>query len=284
MQIIVHAGAWNTTDVSAQNLELEAARAAIAAAQKHDQLMDAVLAAVNSLELHPALDAGYGSIIQMDGRARMDAGLMDSKGHYGAVLQIEEIKTPISVAKRLIDHGYHSILSGESATRFAVEEGFKRESVFTEKRLKAFLSQREEVPELNYAALAKNAEAFNAKKLSTVGAVGRDQSGYLIAANSTGGLGYGYPGRVGDTALIGAGLYCSEHVAVVATGNGEAILRTQLTRSVEEFYLQYKDLQRAAEAAIERFGTYGEGGVIAISQDGQTAVAYNTLFLASDQI
>lgn len=284
MIILAHAGAWNMTDEHAQKIERDAVQAAVEGVKTSAQVFLAVEQAVISLENHPSLDAGLGSIIQMDGRIRMDAGIADSQGRYGAVLQIEQIQNPITVARKLLELDYHHILSGEGALQFALEQGFERRSAFTEKRFKSFLELRKEVPVLRYEELLKNKEERAKKKLSTVGAVAVDENGNLAVASSTGGLSYGYPGRVSDSALFGLGMYCSKEVAVACTGHGEVIMRVMLAKRVEQYYLQEKNLQKAAEAAIKDLGEAGgQGGIIACSRDGTTAVAYNTSFLATAQ-
>jgi|CXWL01.1.fsa_nt_gi beta-aspartyl-peptidase (threonine type) len=282
MQILCHAGAWNTTDQTKISNEERAVKAAIAVGRVKLTLIDAIEATINSLENDADLDAGLGSNIQMDGRVRMDSAMADSKNRYGAVIQIEQIQNPVSVARKILELEYHHILSGDGALSFALEQGFPRRSVYTRARLETFLNQRHEVPELTYQSLVEQKAIFDKKKLSTVGAVGINEEGYLVAATSTGGLSYGYPGRVGDSALLGHGIYCSENVAVACTGHGEIIIRSMMAKRVEDYYIQYKDLQKAVDAAIADLGKAGgQGGIIAAAKDGQMAVAYNTTFLAT---
>lgn len=287
IRLLTHAGAWNTRDETAQQTEIDAVKASIEAAKGSPDVVSAVEKAAIFLENHPSLDAGFGSIIQMDGRIRMDAGIADSHGNYGAVVQIEEIQNPISVARRLMELDYHHILSGDGAKSFALEQGFPRKSVYTLKRINSYLQLREEIPDLSYESLLKDKEEQIKKKLSTIGAVAVDDQGNLAVASSTGGLSYGYPGRVGDSALLGHGMYCSKHVAVACTGHGEKIIITLLAQRVERYYLEDQDLQKAVDQAISDLGAAGgEGGIIAAAKDGSMAIGYNSSFLAthSEQI
>lgn len=283
--LVVHGGAWNAEEESVKRLESEATKQACKAASAQKDLLSIVETAVNVLEDAPMLDAGTGSIIQMDGRIRMDAAIADSSGHYSAILQIEQVKHPVSVARKLLEQGYHNILSGQGALLFALENGFKMESTYTEHRLEMFMKQRRELPILSYANLVKNKKALNAKKLSTVGAVAVDAKGNLISAASTGGLYYGYPGRVGDTPLYGHGMYCSKHVAVACTGHGELIMKIMMAKQVELYFLESKDLQSACERAIADLGKVGgQGGLIAVSRDKQVGIAHNTKFMGTSTL
>jgi beta-aspartyl-peptidase (threonine type) len=240
--------------------------------------IEIVEAATALQELQPSLNAGIGSVIQMDGVIRMDAALCDSSGRYAAVMQIEQVANPVKVARRLMEKGYHSILSGNGARLFALEEGFPSISPYTENAIADFEKERRAFPELSYAALTRDIPALNRLKMSTVGAVAIDDKGNMAAANSTGGTGYCFPGRVGDTPVFGAGLFCSEHVAVALTGEGDKVLRRLTAKRVEELFLRHGSLQRAADEAIQDLlqREKGYGGIIAVARTGETACAHTT--------
>ncbi|NCC22263.1 MAG: hypothetical protein EOM26_07345 [Alphaproteobacteria bacterium] len=282
MKCLLHGGAANVADETLRTLKQEAAERSARSLPSGLNALDLVEQAVAAMELEPYLNAGYGSVIQLDGRIRMDAGICTSTGKYGAVVQIEHVANPIRVARKLMDAGYHSILSGDGATAFARECGFESRSPFTKERLEEYYAVRADIPKLSYAELSRDVTATNNKKLSTVGAVAVDDNGFLAAACSTGGTKYCYPGRVGDTPIFGAGVYCSEHVAVACTGEGDKVLRRLTSRKVEDFYLESGDLQIAVERALadlqEREN--GIGGLIAVSAKGEAAHAHTTGFMS----
>lgn len=279
--LMVHGGCANLTDPAQTNGKRDAALAAFQGTRSGSAL-DCVEQAVTILENDPRVNAGTGSVVQMDGRIRMDAAVCTSAGGYAAVMQIEQVRNPIRVARRLCDIGYHSILSGDGARLFALEQGFPSESPFTAGRLEEYHHVRESFPILTYANISRNIHETNTKKLSTVGAVALDDAGGLAAACSTGGTKFCYPGRVGDTPVYGAGVYCSPHVAVACTGEGDKVLRRLSAKKVEEFYLSHGDLQKAAEEVVFDLWEAQKGfmGLIALSRDGQSACAHNTVFMA----
>ncbi|MGB9154133.1 MAG: isoaspartyl peptidase/L-asparaginase [Alphaproteobacteria bacterium] len=282
--VLIHGGAANF-DANAPELATKQAavmRAKHALDDKNLPALDLVELAVKNLELAPELNAGFGSVIQMDGAIRMDAGICDSDQHYAAVLQIEQTKNPILVARKLMGFGYHSILSGSGARQFADEMGFPRESAFTAERMNEYQEMREEFCALSYHDLAQRMDIINKKKLGTVGAVAIDESGNLAAACSTGGTKYCFPGRVGDTGVFGAGVYCSKHIAVALTGEGDKILRRMTAKLVETLYLQSGDLQQAVDAAAKDLLTAEDGycGIIAVSSKRQSAHVHSTKFMA----
>lgn len=285
-KILLHGGAWNVEEITIRNLEQSATDRSCASVTFDGRAaIDMVEQAVVAQELEEALDAGVGSIIQLDGRVRMDAGICDSEGRYGAILQIEQIDTPIRVARRLLDYGYHSILSGEGARQFATEQGFPFVSPYVPHLVEDFIRVRQQYRELRYSQLVEDMAGLDRKKLSTVGAVAIDDQGRLAAACSTGGLEFGYPGRVGDTAIYGAGVYCSKYVAVACTGEGDKILRRLTARRVEDEFLKTGNLQQAADTAAAdlREETGGLCGLIAMAHTGESAIAMTTSFMSTAQ-
>lgn len=281
--ILVHGGASNRTATVENTLKQETTEATCAAlTQPAQSALDWVEAAVVSQELAAAVNAGIGSVLQLDGRIRMDAAICDSSSRYGAVIQLEQVSTPVKVARRILDLGYHSILSGEGAQQFAREQGFPAHSPYTPKAFEEFQQARQKYPELRYVTIASSRDEINLKKLSTVGAVALDDKGGLAAACSTGGTSFCYPGRVGDTPIFGAGLYCSPHVAVACTGEGDKVLRRLTARRVEDGFLQHGSLQKAADDAIADLleHTKGYAGLIALAHTGETATAHSTAFMA----
>lgn len=286
-KLLIHGGAANLADAAVTDPK----RAATERTCKSSRLpgmtaIDLVEAAVAAQEREEDLNAGIGSVVQMDGRIRMDAGICTSDGKYGAVIQIEQVATPVRVARRILDIGYHSILSGDGARLFALEQGFPAASVYTPQTLDVFMQSRAQFKELTYAALSGNVDAINVKKLSTVGAVAIDDKGRLAAACSTGGTRFCYPGRVGDTPIFGAGLYCSPHVAVSCTGEGDKMLRRLTARRVDEYFQKHGALKRAVDEAVADLLQKENGycGIIAVAHTGETAFGHSTSFMAHAEI
>lgn len=288
IKVVVHGGAWNAEDTTVRREEQEAtSRSTKSILTSSDKsALDIVTEIVALQENEAALDAGYGSIIQLDGRIRMDAGICTSEGGYGAVVQIEQTANPIQVARKIMEYGYHSILSGDGAVRFAREHGFSDVSLYTETTMTEYLAARKRFPILSYQALVDQSEELDRRKMATVGAVAVDNSGRLAAACSTGGLSYGYPGRVGDTAIYGAGVYCSKLVAVACTGEGDKVLRRLTARRVEEEFIRSGSLQEAADKAVQDLLKEEAGlcGIIAVSHDGQAVEAKSTSFMSVEFI
>ncbi len=293
--ICAHAGAWNTQDPAAIQTELNLVKEAVAHSKKSNSALEAALAAIEVLENHPELDAGYGSILQMDGEARTDAAIATNdsrfKKNYASLLQLRRIKNPSKLAHRLLEYGYHSILSGEYALKFAEEEGFVAENLVTERRKMAWLKQLKEfhlsagqIPP--FAALAKSQAALDAKKLSTVGVLSADMDQKLVyAISSTGGLYYGYPGRVADSALFGQGIYTDQNMAVICTGEGDKITQRMTAMRTANFYEQTQDIQKSVDLAVADLKEFqaGECGILAIDLQGRVGIAKSTLFLACAQ-
>lgn len=282
-KLLIHGGASNLTAAGANDAKSDATeRTCRGMRLSGASALDLVEAAVAAQELEETLNAGIGSVVQLDGRIRMDAGICTSTGKYGAVIQIEQVATPVKVARRVLDIGYHSILSGEGARLFALEQGFPSVSPYTPQALEAYTQSRTQFKELSYAAISGNIDDINVKKLSTVGAVAIDDNGDLAAACSTGGTKFCYPGRVGDTPIFGAGLYCSHQVAVACTGEGDKILRRLTAKRVDDLYQKHGSLKRAVDEAVEDLLQKEKGycGIIAVAHTGETAFGYSTAFMA----
>ncbi len=186
--------------------------------------LDAAEAAVRALEDEPLLNAGTGAYLQADGVARLDASIMSSDGRAGAVAQVPLLRHPVSLARYLLDQDAHVMLAGPDALTLAARLGHEVGVVATPAKIAYWQANLDEAcRRLDYAAMAEAWKGEN-PRLGTVGAVALDREGRLAAATSTGGTGQCYPGRVGDTPVIGAGTYCSPGVGVSLTGVGERIL------------------------------------------------------------
>jgi beta-aspartyl-peptidase (threonine type) len=227
--------------------------------------LDACEAAVRALEANPIFNAGVGSSLNADGDVEMDAAIMEGGTlRAGAVAALRGVAHPISIARRVMESGA-VLLAGEGARRFAEEhseELCEAGSLITEEARRDW----ESVAEMQSAAK------------DTVGCVAMDAAGELAAATSTGGLSRKLPGRVGDSPLIGCGLYADGLGAVSLTGDGESIIRTALASRVIGFLHSGADPDAAAVAALRYFRDHvpGEAGCIVLDRQGRLGAAHHS--------
>lgn len=270
--VLVHGGAGTVADdlhASAVAGVRRAAEAAIAALHDgRDACVDAAIAAVRVLEDDETFNAGRGACMTALGTIEVDAGLMRSRDQAaGAIAAVPDLADACTVARAVMEDGRHLVLAGEGARAFADGRGigrFGREGVWTAK-----------ADDRWRRASAGELDADN--RADTVGAVVRDARGDLCALGSTGGVLLKLPGRVGDTPVVGAGFYAHPELgAAVATGVGEAILRSVLCHELLRRVAAGQPVQAASEQLCreihEREGA--AVGVLAIAPDGSTAVAH----------
>jgi L-asparaginase/N4-(beta-N-acetylglucosaminyl)-L-asparaginase len=242
--------------------------AAWAVLRKNGKALDAVEAGVKVTEADPKVNSvGYGGLPDRDGRVTLDACIMDERGNCGAVAGLEHILHPISVARRVMEDTPHVMLVGEGALQFALSKGFKKQNLLTPAAEKAWKE---------WLKTAKYAPKINAENHDTIGMVALDAAGNLSGACTTSGLAYKMHGRVGDSPIIGAGLYVDNEVgAATATGLGEAVMRTVGSFLVVELMRQGKTPKEACRLAIERitrkFPTYRDIqiGFVALNKAGE---------------
>jgi len=241
--------------------------------------LDAAEAAVRALEDEPLLNAGTGAYLQADGVARLDASIMADDGRAGAVAQVPLLRHPVSLARYLLEQDAHVMLAGPEALALAARLGHEVGVVATPAKIAYWQDHLDEAcRRLDYAAMAAAWRAEN-PRLGTVGAVALDGRGRLAAATSTGGTGQCYPGRVGDTPIIGAGTYCTRRVGVSMTGVGERILVALAAKRLADLVGDGVALAEAAERAM---GEVGPGvGLIALDAGGQVVETRNTPFMAA---
>ena len=284
--LIIHGGAGALEDLKheASETTFHESITAILEQGRHrlergDSALDVVEYCANLLEDDRLYNAGCGSVLNADGKVEMDAALMDGRNlQAGAVAGIRNIKNPISLARRVLEHGEHVLLMGDGALEFAKFcgiETYPDDYFITEARIK----QLAEVQLVGGMTL-DHERIKPSQKLGTIGAVARDLQGNLAAATSTGGLVNKRWGRVGDTPIVGAGVFAdNDTCAVSATGYGEQFLRTVLAKTISDF-VQFRgmDAQAAAQAGIEYLvaKVNGEGGVIVIDAAGHCAAAQST--------
>lgn len=259
--IIVHGGAG---DIKRKDEVPERIEACKTSANKGFQKLlqgnssiDAVVEAVKYLEQHPLFDAGVGSYLNEEGFVELDAAIMDGFSlKIGAVAGIRHVKSPVELARIIMEKSKHSFLIGEGAEKFARLNGLEivsNEYFFSERAKKIF--------ENRYG--------------DTVGAVALDDSGHITVAVSTGGTAFKMVGRVGDSPIVGSGFYANNFYGAVATGIGEEIMKAVLSFRIM-LYID-KGLTEASNKAIEDLSAAGgHGGLIALDQNGNFSFPHNT--------
>lgn len=278
--IVIHGGAGTITPqgLSAEEEKayhdklLEALNAGHAVLEAGGTALDAVISAITIMEESPLFNAGRGAVFSADGKNELDAALME--GHTrnaGAVTGVTIVKSPIALARAVMEKSEHVFLSGQGAELFAREQGLEMvpgSYFFTEKRWQQLQEIR------------KRKKLDPLQKMGTVGAAALDMKGNLAAGTSTGGMTFKRFGRIGDCPVIGAGTYANNlSCAVSATGHGEYFIRLAVTHEIHAL-MAYKglSLKEAAEDVIHRqlneLG--GKGGVVAIDRSGNVAMPFNT--------
>ena len=211
---------------------------------------------------------GIGGLPDREGRVTLDACVMNEKGDYGAVLCMQNIMHPIAVAKKVMEDTPHVIMAGVGAEQFAVSQGFKRENLLTEQSKKDW-----EI----WKKTSKYKPIINIENHDTIGMLAIDKNGIISGGCTTSGLAYKMAGRVGDSAIIGSGLFVDNEIgAATATGLGEEVLKTVGSYLIVELMRQGKSPQEACELAIERiiektpnFEDF-QVGYIAVNKKGET--------------
>lgn len=243
--------------------------------------VDAVEAAVRSLEDCPLFNAGRGSVFTSEGTIEMDAAIMDGRGPAGAVAGVKRPKNPISVARAVMERSKHVLLIGQGADAFAATQNFDLRDL----EYFSVPSRLEQLQQMKAQESSEHVHEFGdvrcevEQKFGTVGAVALDSTGNLAAATSTGGMSNKRFGRVGDSPLIGCGTYASNSAcAISCTGHGEHFIRNVVAHRVAcklEFCAE-ASLESVASSEISRLlGLGGEGGLIAIDRNGKIAMPYN---------
>lgn len=242
--------------------------------EKGGTALDAVETAVCCLEDFPLFNAGRGAVFTHEGAVELDAAIMDGKNlKAGAVAFVKNIKNPLTLARLVMEQTEHVLLAGDGANQFALERNIHTEPdeyFFTEHRWRQLIEARNaDRVQLDHSAT---------KPVGTVGAVACDSQGHLAAATSTGGMTNKKFGRVGDTAIIGAGTYADDRCAVSCTGHGEYFMRGVTAYDVAaRMKYQGATLHDAAYEAIYQLTSIGgEGGLIAVDADGNIVLPFNS--------
>ncbi|NCT75202.1 MAG: N(4)-(beta-N-acetylglucosaminyl)-L-asparaginase [Chitinophagaceae bacterium] len=223
--------------------------------------LDAVEAGVRIPEADETNQSvGYGGLPDRDGRVTLDACIMDEKYNCGSVMCLEHIKHPISVARLVMEKTPHIILTGEGALRFALANGFKKENLLTPAAEKAWLewlktSEYKPVANIENQLYQPGKDPMPGGKDNhdTIGMLALDAQGNISGACTTSGLAYKMQGRVGDSPVIGAGLYVDNEVGgATATGVGEEVIRIVGAHLIVELMRQGRSPQAACREAVER--------------------------------
>ncbi len=258
--------------------------------------LDAVEASIRILEDDPLFNAGRGAVFTSEGTNELDSSIMDGSNlKAGAVAGITHTRHPISLARALMEKSPYVMMIGPGAENFGAMVGLEQVDpsfFFTEARWQSLVKQLQKegrpIPPRPTGAPPAGAavpvalldEPPDVHRFGTVGVVALDRKGNVAAGTSTGGLQAKAPGRVGDSPIIGAGTYASnQSCAVSATGSGEYFIRLGVAREICNLVaFKGMSLQQAADEVIhkELVALHGDGGVIAIAPDGQTAFSFNT--------
>ncbi|GIM49176.1 N(4)-(beta-N-acetylglucosaminyl)-L-asparaginase [Capnocytophaga stomatis] len=233
--------------------------------------LDAVEKGVMTAEADPEeTSVGYGGYPDREGNVTLDACIMDSQNNAGSVACLKNIKHPISVARLVMEKTPHVMLVGDGAKQFALSQGFKEENLLTEKSKKAY---EEWLKTSQYKPI------INIENHDTISMLALDENGNLSGACTTSGMAWKMAGRVGDSPIIGGGLFLDNEVgAAAATGLGEAVIRTAGSAMVVELMRHGKSPQEACEIVTKRiYDLYKntpelehlQVGFIALSKSGE---------------
>ena len=245
---------------------------------KGGRALDAVHAGVQIPEADPEdQSVGYGGLPDRDGKVTLDACIMDELGNCGAVMALENIMHPISVARMVMEKTPHVILAGNGALQFALQQGFKQENLLTESSTKAW-KEWLKTSKYNPLETVENIAERIKKNHDTIGMIALDAAGNLSGACTTSGMAYKLHGRVGDSPIIGAGLFVDNEIgAATSTGVGEEVVRICGSHVVVEMMRQGKSPEQACKEAVERMIKLGgkeackkiQVGFIAINKNGE---------------
>ena len=224
---------------------VKATAAAWEVLSKGGRALDAVEAGARVPEADPNdTSVGYGGFPDRDGNVTLDACIMDEFGMAGSVSYIQHIMHPISVARRVMEKTPHVMLSGEGAYRFAIAEGFLHENLLTDVAKKAWI---------DWQKTSEYKPVINVERHDTIGILAIDQKASLAGACTTSGAAFKMQGRIGDSPIIGAGMFVDNEVGGAAsTGLGEIVLRTLGSFLVVEEMRRGAHPQKAAETAVKR--------------------------------
>jgi beta-aspartyl-peptidase (threonine type) len=224
---------------------------------KGGSALDSVEAGIVAIEDNPVSNAGIGSTLNLVGEIETDAAIMDGRTLRGAgVALLRDIKNPIKVARIVMDKTDHVLIAGTAARKLALVSGLAKSDLRVSKRVKAWKEGLHKLKSNRVQYLSRTSpeilQHFLAKSSDTVGALALDNDGNLAAACSTGGVSLKLPGRIGDSAILGAGLYAdNKSGAATATGIGEQAMRLVISKAACDL-MRHRNAVSAATLAIRR--------------------------------
>lgn len=252
--------------------------------EKDGTSLEAVKAAIISLEDNVLFNAGKGAVFTKKGVHELDAAIMNGKTlEAGAIAGVRNIKNPIALAEQVMLHSGHVFLCGKGASDFAINQGMKLEpdeyfhSDFRYDQWREIMDS--DLYQLDHKA-DKLKGLMNDKKFGTVGAVACDKFGNLSAGTSTGGMTNKRYGRIGDSPIIGAGTYANNKTcAISCTGHGEIFIRAVAAYDVS-CLMEYKNmslLEACNEVVLKKlYNMHGDGGLIGMDSKGNAALVFNS--------
>ena len=280
----------NPVVVSTWDSGIRANAAAWTVLEKKGRALDAVEQAARSAEDEISCCVGLGANPDRDGHVTLDACIMDELSNCGSVAFLERIKNPISVARKLMETTPHVMLVGEGAQQFALENGFERQpdklSPDAEKAYREWLKGSKYEPVINIENIKKNGQTSQfapnffedgSPNHDTMGTIALDANSNLSGACTTSGLGFKIRGRVGDSPIIGAGLFVDNEIgAATSSGVGEEVIRICGTHSIIELMRFGYTPEKACEEAVKRIVKRNpekaktlQVGFIALSKKGE---------------
>lgn len=276
--ILIHGGAGGMSQDAMSEARQRAYKEALRTAleeghevlQQGGHALDAVEAAITTMESDTIFNAGRGAVLTSQNTVELDAAIMDGQTrNAGALTGVKTVKHPIRLARTIMSESKHVMMAQEGAETFAEEHGLQ----LVENEY--FITEQRRAGEGDEAYVPEQASG----KFGTVGAVALDNEGNLAAGTSTGGISNKRFGRVGDSPIVGAGTYASNRsVAVSATGQGEFYIRSVAAHNVASRVRHGgASLQDAAQAAVEEAEELGGvGGVIVLGPKGNMAMPFTT--------
>ncbi|OLD35800.1 MAG: hypothetical protein AUI50_00670 [Crenarchaeota archaeon 13_1_40CM_2_52_14] len=287
--MIVHGGAgdWPKSKQAAGLSGVrQAATRGFRLLQQGESSIQAVEAAVLEMEDNPVFNAGSGSTLNLVGRVEADAGIMDGKTRRGAgVALLRRTKNPVSLARLVMERTDHVLLAGKSAERLGEAFGLPKVNLRLPERVYQWKQAKRRLAKGFHGNLSRNLKLIRSKGQSilgdTVGALAIDQNGDFAAADSTGGVSLKLPGRIGDSPILGAGLYADNRIgAATATGVGEIAMRFVVSKSACDA-MEGLTAQQAASQTVKRVTKLaGRGlGIVTLDRKARYGVAHNTRHL-----
>jgi beta-aspartyl-peptidase (threonine type) len=291
--LVLHGGAWDIPDdlVEAHFVGIKKAlQIGWKILKNGGSSVDAVEETIKSLEDNPTFDAGKGSFLNALGEIELDASIMHGETlRAGAVAAVKNIRNPISLARIIMDKSEHILLVGIGAIRFAKEHGITQctmEDLLVGRELQRWLDLQKE-------PLSSTKDVFHSRKKirmpsGTVGVVALDCSRNICAGTSTGGTPNKYPGRVGDSPLIGCGTYADNNIGGVSTtGWGEAMIKVVMAKTIIDI-MEHNNgngtIATEKGIALLQKKAGGYGGAIALNKNGEVGIAFNTPRMARGYI